>query len=296
MKSNSFLFLAFALLLFSCTANNETSSSETTEGDEKPEESTNEKLIGRFDVEKDLLMVQYDCKTDVDDLHTVAAFVSLMSNPQFSDVNYHAVAGTYGVQEGLYVPPNELFQLAFGANWTDAHERIDAAAQEAKGRVKEALQAGGNIWMAEAGQSDFSAALIKAVKADLPDLATKDRFHIVQHSDWNEEVTGAEAMQFVKANATYHKIPDGNAVGNGTPGFKTPDFKDWDSKVTNSRLNEIWTLAVDLGNKYNNKEGRYNNTAVEAGGLDFSDLSETCWIFGLENIKDVAAFFEGYVE
>ena len=65
----------------------------------------------RFNTELDLLLAQYDCKTDVDDLHSIAAFATLMSNTQFSKINYHGVAGTYGTQEGLYVPPNDLFRL-----------------------------------------------------------------------------------------------------------------------------------------------------------------------------------------
>ena len=87
---------------------------------------------GRFNVEKDLLLAQFDCKTDVDDLHSAAALSMLLSNSNFSKVKYHAVAGTYGIQEGLYVPPNELFQLAFGKNWTDAHENVESAIKQVK--------------------------------------------------------------------------------------------------------------------------------------------------------------------
>ena len=75
----------------------------------------------------DLLLAQFDCKTDVDDLHSVAALSTLLSNSDFSRIKYHAVAGTYGTQEGLYVPPNELFQLAFGNSWTDAHKNLESA-------------------------------------------------------------------------------------------------------------------------------------------------------------------------
>src|SRR5262245_26177738 len=82
---------------------------------------------GKFNLEKDLLLAQFDCKTDVDDLHSAAALRMLMSNPKFSKVKYHAVAGTYGIQEGLYVPPNDLFQLAFGNNWSDANKDVEAA-------------------------------------------------------------------------------------------------------------------------------------------------------------------------
>ncbi|RIV33076.1 hypothetical protein D2V08_11760 [Flagellimonas lutimaris] len=246
---------------------------------------------GNFNIEKDLLLVQFDCKTDVDDLHTVAAFATLVSNQRYLKVNYHAVAGTYGTQGGLYVPPNDLFQLAFGDNWTDAHNNTKAAVEKVKSLVIKTLVQGGDLWIADAGQSDFSAELVNAIKKDLPKIETTKRIHIVQHAEWNEEVTTPEKLDFVKRNTDYIKIPDGNGIGNGTPGFRTPEFTNWDDKINNPELTEIWQLAVDLANKYNGKDGRYNNEAILAGGLDFSDLSEVCWILGLQDIKDVEHFF-----
>lgn len=247
-----------------------------------------------FNIDKDLLLVNYDCKTDVDDLQAAAAFITLMSNPEFSNIRYHAVAGTYGTQEGLYVPPNDLFQLAFKDNWSDAHNNLNGALEKVKEMALTTLKNQGDIWISEAGQSDFSAELVKALQAELPDLESGKRIHIVQHSDWNEEVTSASSLEFVKSNTDYHKIADGNTVGNGTPGFRTPEFTEWKSKLTDPGLSEIWQLAVDLSNKYNGREGRYNNEAIAAGGLDFSDLSEVCWILGIENIKDTEAFFNKY--
>jgi hypothetical protein len=244
-----------------------------------------------FNIEKDLLLVQFDCKTDVDDLQAAAAFATLLSDSRFSKIHYHAVAGTYGIQDGLYVPPNALFQLAFGDNWTDAHENTKEAVEKVKAIALETLAGQGDIWVADAGQSDFSAALVKAIQADLPDLNIMQRIHIVQHSDWNEEVTSAGSLDFVKKNTDYHKIPDGNAVGNGTPGFRSPEYTQWKNTITNPELIAIWQLAIDLSNTYNGKEGRYNNEAISAGGLDFSDLSEVCWILGLQDIKDTSQFF-----
>ncbi len=279
MKSNALIFISLATISLSFKSNGvyETKSNK-----------------GRFNVDKDLLLAQFDCKTDVDDLHSAAALSMLLSNSNFSKVKYHAVAGTYGVQEGLYVPPNDLFQLAFGKNWTDAHENFESAIKQVKVIAESTLANGGDIWIAEAGQSDFSAALVKAIQADLPKVKTVQRIHLVQHSDWNEKVTSPESLQFVKQNTDYQKIADGNVVGNGTPGFRTPEYSGWKNKITNSRLKEIWQLAVDLGIKYNGKDGRYNNAAISAGGLDFSDLSETCWIMGLEDIKDTEHFFNLY--
>jgi hypothetical protein len=244
-----------------------------------------------FDIEKDLLLTQYDCKTDIDDLHSAAAFCTLLSDSGFTKIKYHAVAGTYGIQEGLYVPANELFNLAFRNNWSDAHTNFEAALENVDSIVEATLKNNGDIWIAEAGQSDFTAELVKKIQADLPEINTSQRIHVVQHSNWNEEVTSPEKLVFVKQNTDYQKIPDGNVTGNGTPGFRSPYYKDWKSKITNPRLKQIWQMAIDIGNKYNGKDGRYKNEAILAGGLDFSDLAEVCWILGIQNIEDIEGFF-----
>ncbi len=249
---------------------------------------------GEFNLDKDLLLGHFDCKTDVDDLQTVAAFVTLLSNLKFSKIKYHAVAGTYGIQDGLYVPPNDLFQLAFGDNWTDAHENLAKAVEQVKAIAKATLENQGDIWIAEAGQSDFSAELVKAIQADLPDINISQRIHIVQHSTWNEEVTSPASLDYVKKNTDYQKIPDGNQVGNGTPGFRSSKVTKWKDKISNPELIETWSLAIDLSNRYNGKEGRYLNEAIAAGGLDFSDFSEVCWILGLQDLKDTEQFFNLY--
>lgn len=248
----------------------------------------------KFNIKKDLLLVQFDCKTDVDDIHTIAAMATLITHKKNSKINYHAVTGTYGVQKGLYVPPNDLLQLSFGNNWTDAHKNFDNAIKKVKKIVLKTLKNNGDIWIAEAGQSDFSSALIKSIQHDLPNLNVNKHIHIVQHSNWNEKSTSKESLQFVKENSDYVKIPDGNDVGNGSPGFRDATYTSWQDKIINPKLTNIWQLAINIANKYNGKNGRYNNKAVAAGGLDFSDLSEVCCILGIKNIKDTSAFFNAY--
>ena len=155
------------------------------------------------------------------------------------------------------------------------------------------LLKGGDIWIADAGQSDFSANWIKVLLKMQPQLDIKRRIHIVQHSNWNEEVTSPNLLDYVRNTIDYHKIPDGNAVGNGTPGFRSDQKIRWKSYLRNSdHLKELWKLAVYIGDTYNGKEGRYLNQSIAEGGLDFSDLSEVCYILGLEDIKDGNAFFE----
>lgn len=248
----------------------------------------------KFDIQKDILLAQFDCKTDVDDLHTVAAFNSLIKNDEYKKLNFIAVAGTYGIQEGLYVPPNSLFQKAFGNQWVDAHSNRKSALNKVFKAAKETLNNKGNIWIAEGGQSDFSALLImKLMKEKFPFPINK-KIHIVQHSNWNEEVTSPELLEYVKKNSVYFKIPDGNVIDNGSPCFRTPNFTLW-KNIKNKDNIGVWSHAIELGNKYNGVDNRYNNEAIANNGLDFSDLSEICWILGIKEIRDTKAFFNQYV-
>jgi hypothetical protein len=251
-------------------------------------------LLGRFDRGKDLFLAHFDVKTDVDDVHSVAAVATMLADPRFFGVRYHAVAGAYGTQDGLYVPAGEVFELAFGEHWSDAHGDFDKALSEVHRLSVETLDDGGSIWIAEAGQSDFSAALIRSIRAVTPESSLEHRVHVVQHSDWNEEVTTAEDLAFVKESASYRKIPDGNGVGNGSPGFRSKTVVNWQEHVSDVRLKEIWTTAVEIANTYNGADGRYLNKAIRDGGLDFSDVAETAWIFGFSELRDANDFFEEF--
>jgi len=256
--------------------------------------STSENMIGRFDKSKDLFLPQFDSKTDVDDIHSVAAVGTVLSDPRFSDVDFHAVAGAYGTQPGEYVPATELFNMAFGNKWSDAHNDYDTALETVTNIVVDTLKRGGNIWVAEAGQSDFSADTVRQVNLKLPGINTKKRFHIVQHSDWNEESTTPADLDFVKRNTDYHKVPDGNVTGNGTPGFKTDSDAEWARATAPGKTGSYWLAARSIANKYNGESGRYVNDDIQAGGMDFSDTAETCWIFGFHELFDVSQFFDRF--
>lgn len=244
-----------------------------------------------FNADTDLLLAQFDSKTDVDDIHSVAAFATIVANPKFSKLNYHAVAGAYGVQEGLYVPANELFALSFADKWSDAHTDFDQALTEVHKLSATTLVAGGDVWIAECGQSDFTAAVLRKIKTSHPSIDTKKRIHVIQHSDWNQNSADPEKLAFVKSETNYAKIPDGNAVGNGTAGYNTKDPIAWSNDIKDPHLTEVWQTAISIANKYNGQEGRYLNHSIAEGGFDFSDMAEVVWILNLENVPDTAAFF-----
>ncbi len=245
-----------------------------------------------FNKEDDLLLLNYDCKTDVDDLHSVAAASSLLRIPQYSELNYHAVAGSYGVQGGKYVPANSLFRLAFRDAWSDAHMDFDQALHDVFLIVQTILNEGGDIWIAEAGQSDFSAALVMKIRNDMEHIDTNERIHIVQHSNWNEEQTTDKKLTFVKEHSHYQKIPDGNALNNGTPGFNTSDHIDYKSILDHEEMIAIWDLAITLANTYNGVDDRYLNKSIAAGGMDFSDFSEVHHILQLPRMKNCLDYFQ----
>ena len=245
-----------------------------------------------FDFTKDLILLNYDCKTDVDDLHSVAAIATLLRVPSFSNIKYHAVAGAYGTQKGNYVPPYSLFKLAFNNNWSDAHNNFDKALNDTYSKVVQVINEGGKVWIAEAGQSDFSSALIARIQKNEKAIDTRHSIIVVQHSEWNESVTSPSRLTFVKSNSNYYKIPDGNATDNGTPGFKTPDKINWENRLKNPECLDIWDLAIELANFYNGKDGRYLNTAIKEGGLDFSDFSEVHWILNMAPMIDCDDFFD----
>ena len=253
--------------------------------------ATASEALGQFNPDRDLFIPQFDSKTDVDDLHSVAGVATILRDPRFSDVEYHAVAGAYGIQDGLYVPSPGLFNLAFGNRWSDAHNHREQALEAVSAMVVETLGRGGHVWVAEAGQSDFTADWLKMVREQLPSVDSRKQVHVVQHSDWNESVTSPESLTYVKQHADYQKIPDGNETGNGSPGLRTESEEYWPAAMDSEQSGEIWKLARKLAMKYNGREGRYNNTAVEAGGMDFSDVSETLWIFGFTHLRDTGAFF-----
>ncbi|TWU21855.1 hypothetical protein Pla144_45520 [Bythopirellula polymerisocia] len=250
--------------------------------------------IGRFDPGQDLLLAHFDLKTDVDDVHSVAAIATMLADPAMAKVRCHAVAGAYGVQTGLYVPAEGLFDLVFDDDWSDAHSDRDAALDRVTRLAAETLEAGGTVWVAEAGQSDFTAAVVRRLAERVPADELRSRIVVVQHADWNEEVTTAADLSYVRRTTNYKRIPDGNSVGNGTPGFRSELPVDWQTRITIARLATIWRRAIDIANRYNGVEGRYLNEAIAAGGLDFSDVSEVAWIFGLEDLTDAEAFFDRF--
>lgn len=243
-----------------------------------------------FDIEKDLLLLHFDLKTDVDDVHTIAATDFLLRNPALKKLNVFAVSGTYGVQGGLYVPADKLLNKVFGNRWIDAHMHRAKAIASTIAVIRETLSMGGKVWVSEAGQSDFTAIVLQQYAEQFGDTGPSS-FIVVQHSRWNEDNTSEQALQYVKGKTTYIKIPDGNTEGNGTPGYNNPTYPAKQLETSGQLTAGIWKMANAISEAFNGVNGRYMNKTIESGGVDFSDLVEVIWILSVEDVDSAKDFF-----
>ncbi|MEP1143590.1 MAG: polysaccharide deacetylase family protein [Henriciella sp.] len=247
--------------------------------------------MGEFDPVRDVFVGHFDTKPDVDDLHTIAAVGSLLKHPDFACVEAIGVAGAYGTQGGDYIHSPDLFDLAFGENWVDGHNDRAGTIEHQAALFSRVLGEGGHVWIMIAGQADIAADALVLAMRGAPDLPYRTHLHLVQHSDWNESVTDPQKLTFVQAETDYRKIADGNATGNGTPGYNTDDGSLWPGALGNADIGGMWQEAKRLADEHN-PTAAYVNPSVAAGGFDFSDTTEMAYIFGLGALDDTEAFFD----
>lgn len=324
------------------------------EGAKKEVKAMERLAPNRFNKEKDLFIAQFDSIPDSDDIHSQAAVGCLLAHPHFQGVNYFAVAGAYGVQvknPGFqYIDSRKLFDLAFGfealatdtveqralARWVNAHERIiygtkedghvvrsperiaqmDFASEVVKDRAKPILEAGGRVFVMEAGQSDFTADWVaKLIAEGVSNTSTN--VILVQHSTWNEKHTaghgklvysdGKDDWDYINDASimNYVQIDDGNYDygSKANRSARTPNYKNFDTqylieavdaKNPNAHARALWSLAKEIvaGSSYKGK-------VMVNGGVDFSDTVEAMWIFDLAHessgLTTVRDFWDAYV-
>ena len=274
---------------------------------------------------KDLLIFQFDNRPDPDDIHSQAAVGSMIQHSDFDGVNTYAVLGATGTQGHEILNSTSLMNLIFGPEgtdtWTDArsfnekdgnpNQRWITSVERVSNIAKPILMNGGNVWVMEAGQSHITRDWIEALQANgISQDICKARIFIVQHSGWNHTHNRKEDLEFLKENAEYIRIADGNRDTNdpGEEDNDTPDFQTDDAEVKshkglrsaaktdanpNAATRAIWKEADRII-----EEMGFNEewSSITKGGLDFSDTSEAWWIMDLgDKVNTLPEFWDRYV-
>ena len=231
-----------------------------------------------FDRNRDLVAIHFDHAPDRDDGH--AAVAALMVRDRLG-LNVQVVAGAHGVHNrDRYDPESErLMSTVWGSEWLNAHSNRAGSISAAVNRWTAVLAAGGSVWVAEGGQSDFTAAVVRTIRSNHSEFNTSQRIHVIQHSDWNEVHALAADLNYVRNNTRYVKIADGNDP-NSTADFRFESHNNggFVSRAQSSRYSNEWAAAF--------------NYLTPGDKLDFSDTVELMHIVGLGTnvIRDVNEF------
>jgi len=220
---------------------------------------------GAFNRSRDLVALHYDHAPDPDDGHAAAAGYIVS---QELGLNVIVVGGAYGVwNASRYISASEgLMSSIWGGNWLDAHNNRSSSVSVATSRWAGTLAAGGDVWIAEGGQSDFTAAVVRAIQQQYPEIQTTGRIHLVQHSQWNEDHANASDLSFVKSNTRYVRIDDGNNP-NSTADFRSETPDSFVNVARSTRYASVWNSAFSYLSPYEK--------------LDFSDTVELMFILGI---------------
>ena len=233
---------------------------------------------GSYDPQRDLIALHFDHAPDRDDGH--AAVAALMVTRQLN-LTVQVVAGTYGLfSSDRYVAASEpLMSIVWGSQWLNAHRDFNGSVNTVVNRWASVLAAGGSIWVAEGGPSDFTAAVVARLQSLHSEFDTRQRIHLIQHSVWNEDHSSPVALDYVRANTRYVNIDDGNNP-NATADlrFESHNNGAFVSRALTSNYANEWAAAF-----------AYLSPSEK---LDFSDVVEMLHILGIgsSQIRDVNDF------
>ena len=234
---------------------------------------------GSFDRSNDLIALHFDHAPDPDDGHAAAAAFVVQDQLGLA---VQVVGGTHGVYSAdRYVQASEgLMVSIWGQNWLNAHSNRNSSVAQSAVRWAGTLAAGGDVWIAEGGPSDFTAAVVRRIQQQYPEFNTRNRIHLIQHSKWNDDHALREDLDFVRNNTRYVMIEDGNEPNS------TADLREFRQSFVDraraSQYRSTWNAAFAYLSPYEK--------------LDFSDTVELLYILGIgtsqiSNADDFADVF-----
>lgn len=225
-----------------------------------------------FDATTDLISLHYDHAPDRDDGQSAAADRTLLESVYgacWLERHVVAVSGTYGWMGFTFRTDSDaVMEAAWGdrGGWLDAHRERERTVRELAATWASILAADGDIWVKEGGSSDVTAAVVRRLQADLPDIDTRQRIHVVQHGKYNEWLTWLRAMRYTRKHTDFRRIPHADPYlsrAGGDPAFEA-------AAASHPTFGRAWRAAF----AYYDPRTR----------LDFSDSGETLYIVGLGEV------------
>lgn len=242
--------------------------------------------------QSDLYALHYDVCPDPDDIQAMVA--NHMVTDKLGLPNVLGVIGTCGREiASRYDDDGELLFNQLHPDGLNAATNYSGSVVAAANQWEETLNAGFRVLVAEGGQSDFTADVVRRIPSSLRSAIT-----VVQHShgngSYNEGFTSDANLAFLINNVNYVRVDNGNVGGNNTAnlaswqhGLQDPDpFID---VVLDSKYSRYWVAAF-------NELSPYCRPQSYQCRIDFSDSVELLYLVGDTTTTNILNFANTYKE
>jgi len=246
--------------------------------------------VGRLKT-NDLLALHYDNCPDKDDGHAIPAGKSIVE--KFGINNVMVVNGTCGdsIKNRFNPDSNAVARASWGSEYLDAHGNNNNAVWDATNRWASTLSNGADVWVAEGGQSDFTADVVRRIEANYSGINLKN-IHVIQHSAgataYNEAFTNPNNLSYLRNKTSYQTIPTGNAGNNGSA-----DLNEQSQFFVVTARASRFSVEWNAGFNYLKPDCAIR---TENCKLDFSDTVELLYIVDDRQTKTVNDFANNYLK
>ena len=239
----------------------------------------------------DYIALHYDHAPDPDDAHATVAGLMIISHFGLRD-STGVVSGAYGAPvKHVYQPDSEaVMQATWGQEgspntWYNAHRHRAISLRQSADVWERTLRNGGRVMVAEGGQADYTADVMRELARRDSSLRLSDIW-VFQHSygpkSFNESQATQADLTYVKRHATYVKVPNGNMT-NASANLNQKNAAVANRFLASPQYGEAWSAAFTYLNPFTRK-------------FDGSDAVELLYMLGLDsrtiaNWSEFAAYF-----
>lgn len=235
-------------------------------------------------VSGNLIALHYDVCPDLDDVHALTANAAVIEG---RSETISAVIGTCGISiRDRYNDDAENLFFEIHPDGLNADSDFNGSVIEQARRWNETLASGFEVFVAEGGQSDFTAEVVRLITED------RSRITVVQHApSYNEGNTNPSNLTFLRNNVNYVNIPNGNQNNSNANlatwqlGIYDPDgFVD---SALESEYSDLWVQAFGILSPFCRPQSFQCR-------VDFSDTVELLYIIGDTTTTDANDFASRY--